>query len=62
MGLMVWDENMLLGCGLMFSVFEIPRVAQQFGLVTTTRANIMSAVYATQTIVNLTRNIAAAVK
>ena len=52
MGLMVWDENMLLGCGLlMFSVFEIPRVAQQFGLVTTTRANIMSVAYATQTIV-----------
>lgn len=47
MGLMVWDENMLLGCGLVFSVFEIPRVAQQFGLVTTTRANIMSVAYAT---------------
>ena len=52
MGLMVWDENMLLGCGLlMFSVFEIPRVAQQFGLVITTRANIMFVAYATQTIV-----------
>ena len=61
-GLMVWNENMLLGCGLMLSASEIPRVAQQFGLETTTRANIMSAVYATQTIVNLTRNIAAAVK
>ena len=60
--LMVWNENMLLGCGLMLSASEIPRVAQQFGLETTTRANIMSAVYATQTIVNLTRNIAAAVK
>ena len=53
---------MLLGCGLMLSASEIPRVAQQFGLETTTRANIMSAVYTTQTIVNLTRNIAAAVK
>ena len=61
-GLMVWNENMLLGCGLMLSASEIPRVAQQFGQETTTRANIMSAVYATQTIVNLTRNIAAAVK
>ena len=61
-GLMVWNENMLLGCGLMLSASEIPRVAQQFGLETTTRANIMSAVYTTQTIVNLTRNIAAAVK
>ena len=45
--LMVWNENMLLGCGLMLSASEIPRVAQQFGLVTTTRANIMSVAYAT---------------
>ena len=61
-GLMVWNSNMLLGCGLMLSATEIPRVAQQFGLDTSTRANVMSAVYATQTVVNLTRNLAAAVK
>lgn len=61
-GLMVWNENMLLGCGLMLCASEIPRIAQQFGLDTTTRANIMSAVYATQTVVNLTRNVAAALK
>ena len=61
-GLMVWNTNMLLGCGLMLSATEIPRVAQQFGLDTSTRANVMSAVYATQTVVNLTRNLAAAVK
>lgn len=61
-GLMVWNENMLLGCGLMLSATEIPRIAQQFGLDTTTRANVMSAVYATQTVVNLTRNLVNAVK
>lgn len=61
-GLMVWNSNMLLGCGLMLSATEIPRVAQQFGLDTSTRANVMSAVYATQTVVNLSRNLAAAVK
>ncbi len=61
-GLMVWNSNMLLGCGLMLSATEIPRVAQQFGMDTSTRANIMSAIYATQTVVNLSRNIAAAVK
>lgn len=61
-GLMVWNSNMLLGCGLMLSATEIPRVAQQFGMDTSTRANIMSAVYATQTVVNLSRNLAAAVK
>lgn len=46
----------------MLSATEIPRIAQQFGLDTTTRANIMSAVYATQTVVNLTRNLVKAVK
>ena len=40
-GLMVWSENMLLGCGLMLSANEIPRIAQQFGLDTSTKANIM---------------------
>ena len=59
-GLMVFNQNMLLGCGLMLSASEIPRIAQQFGLDTTTRANIMSAVYATQTVVNLTRNLVTA--
>lgn len=61
-GLMVWNENMLLGCGLMLSSLEIPRIAQQFGLETSTRANIMQAVYATQTVVNLGRSLTAAVK
>ena len=41
---------------------EIPRVAQQFGMDTSTSANVMSAVYATQTVVGLSRNLAAAVK
>jgi hypothetical protein len=61
-GLMVWNQNLLLGCGLMLSATEIPRIAQQFGLDTTTKANIMSAVYATQTVVNLTRNLVTALK
>ncbi len=56
-GLMVWNDHALLGCGLMLASSEIPRIAQQFGLDTTTRANIMSAVYSTQTIINLARNV-----
>lgn len=60
-GLMVWNQHMLLGCGLMLCASEIPRIAQQFGLDTTTRANIMSAVYMTQTVVNLSRNLVRAV-
>ena len=60
-GLMVFRENALLGLGLMLSANEVPRVAGTFGLDTTTRANIMSAVYTAQAAVNTTRTIAQAV-
>lgn len=60
-GLMVFSENALLGLGLMLSANEVPRIAGSFGLDTTTRANIMSAVYTAQAAVNTTRTIAQAV-
>ena len=60
-GLMVFSENALLGLGLMLSANEVPRIAGTFGLDTTTRANIMSAVYTAQAAVNTTRTIAQAV-
>ena len=47
--------------GLMLSAGEIPRIAGAFGLDTTTRANIMSAVYTAQAAVNTTRTIVQAV-
>ena len=56
-GLMVVKDQALLGLGLMHSAGEIPRIAGQFGLDTTTRANVMGAVYAAQGAVNLTRTI-----
>ena len=60
-GLMVFRENALLGLGLMLSANEVPRIAGTFGLDTTTRTNIMSAVYTAQAAVNTTRTIAQAV-
>ena len=60
-GLMVFKEHALLGLGLMLSAGEVPRIAGTFGLDTTTRANIMSAVYTAQAAVNTTRTIASAV-
>ena len=60
-GLMVFRENALLGLGLMLSANEVPRIAGTFGLDTTTRANIMSAVYTAQAAVNTTRTIAQAI-
>ena len=60
-GLMVFKDHALLGLGLMLSAGEIPRIAGAFGLDTTTRANIMSAVYTAQAAVSTTRTIVQAV-
>ena len=59
-GLMVFRSHALLGLGLMLSAGEVPRIAGAFGLDTTTKANIMSAVYTAQAAVNTTKTIAAA--
>ena len=61
-GLMVFSDKALLGLGLRLAAGEVPRIAGAFGLDTTTRANIMSAVYTAQAAVNTTRTIVQAVK
>ena len=61
-GLMLFRDHALLGLGLMLSAGEVPRVAGAFGMDTSTKANVMSAVYATQSIVNTTKTIAAVAK
>lgn len=60
-GLMVFQDHALLGLGLMLSAGKIPRIAGAFGLDTTTRANIMSAVYTAQAAVNTTKTVVQAV-
>ena len=60
LGLMTFPQNMLLGLGIMLSANEVPRIAQQFGLDSSVRVNMMSVVHATTTAVNLTRTIAKA--
>jgi len=61
-GLMVFKDHALPGLGLMLSAGEVPRIAGTFGLDTTTRANIMSAVYTAQAAINTTKVVAAALK
>ena len=56
-GLMVFKDHPLLGLGLMLSSTEVPRIAGQFGLDTSTKTNIMSSVYAAQTAINMTRTV-----
>jgi len=52
----------VMGIGLILAASEIPRIAGQFGLDTSTRGNIMSAVYAAQSAVSITRTIVNTVK
>ncbi|MGX8850601.1 conjugal transfer protein TrbL family protein [Amedibacillus sp. YH-ame10] len=61
-GLGVMKENCLVGIGLILSASEIPRIAGQFGLDTSTKANIMSTIYAAQAAMSITRTVAGAVK
>lgn len=56
-GLMVFRESFLLGIGLMMSANEIPRIADQFGLDTSTRGNMMSTIYATQSAFTLLNSL-----
>ncbi len=60
LGLMTFPNNMLLGLGIMLAANEVPRIAQQFGLDSSVRVNMMSVVHATTTAVNLTRSVAKA--
>lgn len=60
-GLMVVKDHALLGLGLMLSAGEVPRIAGAFGLDTSTKANVMSAVYTAQAAVKTTRSIVHAI-
>ncbi len=57
LGLLTFPQNMLLGLGIMLAANEVPRIAQQFGLDSSVRVNMMSVVHATTTAVNLSRSV-----
>lgn len=62
LGLLTFPTNMLLGLGIMLAANEVPRIAQQFGLDSSVKVNMMSIVHATTTAVNLTRSVARATR
>lgn len=62
LGLLTFKGNMLLALGIMLAANEVPRIAQQFGLDSSVKVNMMSVVHATTTAVNMTRSVAHAVK
>ena len=57
LGMMTFQNNMLLGLGVMLAANEVPRIAQQFGLDSSVRVNMSSAVYTTNTAVNMARTV-----
>ena len=60
LGLMTFPNQMLLGLGIMLAAGEVPRIAQQFGLDSSVKVNMMSVVHASTTAVNLSRSLARA--
>ncbi len=60
-GLMILKDHALLGLGLMLATGEVPRIAGAFGLDTSTKGNMMSAVYTAQAAVNTTRTVVQAI-
>ena len=62
LGLMTFPGNMLLGLGVMLAANEVPRIAQQFGLDSSVRVNMVNVMHATTMAVNLSRTVSRAVK
>ena len=62
LGLLTYPDNMLLGLGVMLAANEVPRIAQQFGLDSSVKVNVMNVVHATTTAVNLSRTVSRAIR
>lgn len=56
-GLLTFGDHMLLGLGVMLAANEVPRIADRFGLDTSSKVNIMSTYYATQAAVRTTQAV-----
>ena len=55
LGLLTFPDHMLLGLGIMLSASEVPRIAQQFGLDTSTRFNVASVVQSANSAMTVVR-------
>ena len=57
LGLLTFPDHMLLGLGIMLAASEVPRIATQFGLDTSTKFNMSSIVHASNSALNIARII-----
>ena len=62
LGLLTMSDHMVLGLGIMFAANEVPRIAQQFGLDSSVKVNMMSVVHTATTAASLVRAVGKAVK
>lgn len=62
LGLLTMADQMILGLGIMFAANEVPRIAQQFGLDSSVKVNMMSVVHTATTTASLVRAVGKAVK
>ena len=60
LGLLTFPTNMLLGLGIMLAAGEVPKIAQQFGLETSAKFNIMNVVHTASTAVSVGKLVASA--
>ena len=62
LGLLTMTDQLILGLGIMFAANEVPRIAQQFGLDSSVKVNMMSVVHTATTTASLVRAVGKAVK
>lgn len=62
LGLLTMAEQVVLGLGIMFAANEVPRIAQQFGLDSSVKVNMMSVVHTATTTASLVRAVGKAVR
>lgn len=62
LGLLTMSDQLILGLGIMFAANEVPRIAQQFGLDSSVKVNMMSVVHTATTTASLVRAVGKAVK
>ena len=62
LGLLTMADEMVLGLGIMFAANEVPRIAQQFGLDSSVKVNMMSVVHTATTAASLVKAVGKAVK
>lgn len=55
LGLLTFQDKMLLGLGIMLAANEVPRIAEHFGLDSSVRVNMTSVMHTTNTAVNMAR-------